>query len=142
MKPLIAIHDRLLMLLLLVSFVTHSKGDTGSIRHVREKRGGSIEPIEPTNAFSTRSESVRISGQSRIDHYNQSLSHHGHHNHQHFDRSELDPHEPCGARVSIEERRMMDQAQEVWEEQNHDRTRKLRQGRALSSVKIDVWFHV
>ena len=72
--------------------------------------------------------------------------HHRHHQkdhaHIHFESSEPNSHEPCGARISLEEHRMMDEAQEVWEEQNQHRTRHLRQARSLLSVQIDVWFHV
>ena len=65
------------------------------------------------------------------------------HHRVHFESSEANPHEPCGARISLEEHRMMDEAQEVWEEQNPDRNRRMLQGRSLTGeVKIDVWFHV
>ena len=74
--------------------------------------------------------------------HNRRQNHHSH-DHVHVETDGPEPHEPCGARISPEDHRMMDEAQEVWEEQNPDRNRRLRQGRSLArDVKIDVWFHV
>ena len=100
---------------------------------VRESRSlHSIVPNNETSAEESRGEFPRP----------RHVHHHDDHDHLRFETREPEPHEPCGARISLEEHRMMDEAQEVWDEQNRDRTRGLRHGRSLLSVQIDVWFHV
>ncbi|GKZ00478.1 hypothetical protein MPSEU_001000300 [Mayamaea pseudoterrestris] len=62
--------------------------------------------------------------------------------HVHWNGIDGDSSEFCGAHVTEQEDRMMSEAQEVWEQRNPIRLRRLRVGRELASIRIDVWFHI
>ena len=83
-------------------------------------------------------------------HYHQHDHEHGQHTkehsqeHHHTVHRHLGDHrrKSCSTKVTLDDRLLMEQAQQTWNDKNQDRARHLREGRRVLTVQIDVYFHV